>query len=96
MDFQLWAWVWENKTKRAFYQIQLVGQRNWHYCIFAIFAALAHQWNYIVDVVVNASDAETFGLFRDSLNAVIFPLQLDNNTHLTDVSITTGIESMSQ
>lgn len=65
-------------------------------CILAIFAVLPHQWNYIVDVVVNASDAETFGLFRNSLNVISFPLQLDNNTHITDVSITTGTESISQ
>ncbi|TNM94598.1 hypothetical protein fugu_017357, partial [Takifugu bimaculatus] len=57
--------------------------------------ALPHQWNYIVDVVVNASDAETFGLFRDSLNAVSFPQQLDNNTNITDISITTVCSSTS-
>lgn len=64
--------------------------------VILLFAALPHQWNYIVDVVVNASDEETFGLFRDSLNAISFPLQLDNNTDITDISITTGIKSISQ
>lgn len=59
-------------------------------------AALPQQWNYIVDVVVNASDAETFRLFQNSLDAIGFPLQLNNNTHITDVSITTGTECISQ
>lgn len=54
------------------------------------------KWNYIVDVVVNTSNAETFALLRDSLEAIKFPLQLDNDTNVTEINITTGIESVSK
>lgn len=59
-------------------------------CFFLIFAVLSPQWSYAVDVAVNVSNAETFELFLNSLNAASFPLQLDNNTDISDISITTG------
>ncbi|XP_049446568.1 uncharacterized protein LOC125897346 isoform X9 [Epinephelus fuscoguttatus] len=51
------------------------------------------QWNYIIDVVVNASNVETFEQIRSSLNATSLPSQLDNNTKVSDISITTVCSS---
>ncbi|KAL7388956.1 hypothetical protein ABVT39_024000 [Epinephelus coioides] len=51
------------------------------------------QWNYIIDVVVNASNVETFEQIRSSLNATSLPNQLDNNTKVSDISITTVCSS---
>ncbi|XP_069371184.1 mucin-2-like [Paralichthys olivaceus] len=54
---------------------------------------LTDQWKYIIDVEVNASDAETFELIRSSLNATGLPIQLDNQTVISDISITTVCSS---
>ncbi|XP_041814179.1 uncharacterized threonine-rich GPI-anchored glycoprotein PJ4664.02-like isoform X3 [Chelmon rostratus] len=56
-------------------------------------SALPGQWNYTIDVVVNASDVETFEQFWSSLNATSFPIQLDNKTNISDISITTVCSS---
>ncbi|XP_051264162.1 uncharacterized protein LOC127367939 isoform X8 [Dicentrarchus labrax] len=50
---------------------------------------LTDEWNYILDVVVNASSAQTFEQIRFALNATSLPIQLDNNTEITDVVVTT-------
>ncbi|AWP19624.1 FIg-Hepta, partial [Scophthalmus maximus] len=47
------------------------------------------QWNYIIDIVVNASNAEALEQIRASLNATDLPIQLDSHTEISDVSITT-------
>lgn len=44
----------------------------------------------MIDVVVNASDVEAFEQIRSSLNGTALPIQLDNNTEISDISITTG------
>ncbi|KAF0023108.1 hypothetical protein F2P81_023738, partial [Scophthalmus maximus] len=49
----------------------------------------AGQWNYIIDIVVNASNAEALEQIRASLNATDLPIQLDSHTEISDVSITT-------
>ncbi|XP_027140127.1 uncharacterized protein adgrf8 [Larimichthys crocea] len=51
------------------------------------------QWDYIIDVVMNVSNVETFELIQNSLNATSLPIQLDNNTKITDVSVTTVCSS---
>lgn len=53
-------------------------------------AVLTGQWNYIIDVVVKASNVETFERLLSSLNATILPIQLDNNTDISDISVATG------
>ncbi|KAM9339668.1 adhesion G-protein coupled receptor F1-like [Symphorus nematophorus] len=52
-------------------------------------SALTGQWTYIIEVVVNTSNVETFEQIRSSLNAISFPVQFDNNTDISDVNITT-------
>ncbi|XP_050928043.1 uncharacterized protein LOC127142673 [Lates calcarifer] len=54
---------------------------------------LTDQWNYMIDVVVNASDVEAFEQIRSSLNGTALPIQLDNNTEISDISITTVCSS---
>ncbi|XP_070706014.1 adhesion G protein-coupled receptor F5-like [Pempheris klunzingeri] len=54
---------------------------------------LTGQWNYIIDVVVNASNVETFEQIRSSLNTTSLPIQLDNNTEISDISVTTVCSS---
>ncbi|XP_035534980.1 adhesion G protein-coupled receptor F5-like [Morone saxatilis] len=52
-------------------------------------SVLTDKWNYILDVVVNTSSAQTFEQIRFALNATSLPIQLDNNTEITDVVVTT-------
>ncbi|XP_029985105.1 uncharacterized threonine-rich GPI-anchored glycoprotein PJ4664.02-like isoform X3 [Sphaeramia orbicularis] len=47
------------------------------------------QWNYIIDVVVNTSDVETFQLIQSVLNVTSLPIQLDNTTEVSAIDITT-------
>ncbi|KAM7367587.1 hypothetical protein PAMP_013873 [Pampus punctatissimus] len=54
---------------------------------------LTGQWNYIVDVVVNASDVETFEQIQSFLNTTSLPIQLDNMTEISSISITTVCSS---
>ncbi|XP_030260214.1 adhesion G protein-coupled receptor F5-like [Sparus aurata] len=54
---------------------------------------LTGQWNYIIDVVVKASNVETFERLLSSLNATILPIQLDNNTDISDISVATVCSS---
>ncbi|XP_040919847.1 uncharacterized threonine-rich GPI-anchored glycoprotein PJ4664.02-like isoform X2 [Toxotes jaculatrix] len=56
-------------------------------------SVLTDQWDYVIDVVVNASNAETFEQLQSSLNATGFPIQLDNNTKISDINITTVCSS---
>ncbi|XP_068564843.1 adhesion G protein-coupled receptor F5-like isoform X2 [Cebidichthys violaceus] len=51
------------------------------------------QWNYIIEVVVNASNVETIQQIRSVLNATSFPKALDNSTEISDISITTVCSS---
>ncbi|XP_047430352.1 uncharacterized protein LOC124999485 [Mugil cephalus] len=51
-------------------------------------------WNYTIDLVLNVSDVESFGLIMSALSVASFPIQLDNNTQVTDISITTVCLSM--
>lgn len=60
------------------------------YFLISFFAVLTGQWSYIIDVVVNVSDVETFERIRPALSATSLPIQLDNNTEISDISITTG------
>uniref|UniRef100_A0A8C9XAZ4 Adhesion G protein-coupled receptor F5 n=1 Tax=Sander lucioperca TaxID=283035 RepID=A0A8C9XAZ4_SANLU len=59
----------------------------------SIFAVPTGQWEYIIDVVVNVSNVETFELSLSSLNATSLPIQLDNNIEISDISITTVCSS---
>lgn len=59
-----------------------------------MFAVLTGQWNYNIEVVVNASNAEIFELIQSSLNATSFPIKVDNNTEITDISTTTGEQQL--
>ncbi|XP_037607402.1 uncharacterized protein adgrf8 isoform X2 [Sebastes umbrosus] len=52
-------------------------------------SAQTGQWNYIVEVVLNVSNVQTFELIRSALNASRLPIRLDNSTEISDVSITT-------
>uniref|UniRef100_A0A3Q1GE32 Adhesion G protein-coupled receptor F5-like n=1 Tax=Acanthochromis polyacanthus TaxID=80966 RepID=A0A3Q1GE32_9TELE len=45
--------------------------------------------NYTVDIIVNVSDAETYQNIQFALNATSFPIHLDNNTEITEISVTT-------
>ncbi|KAK9531127.1 hypothetical protein VZT92_010571 [Zoarces viviparus] len=47
------------------------------------------QWNYIIEVVVNAPNVETIQQIRSTLNAPSFPKRLDNSTEISDINITT-------
>lgn len=58
--------------------------------LISMCAVLTGQWNYIIDVVVKASNVETFERLLSSLNATILPIQLDNNTDISDISVATG------
>ncbi|XP_053300848.1 adhesion G protein-coupled receptor F5 isoform X2 [Pleuronectes platessa] len=51
------------------------------------------KWKYSIDVIVNVSDAQTFELIRSSLNATDLPAQIDNQTEISDISITTVCSS---
>lgn len=53
-------------------------------------AVLTGQWNYIIDAVVKAPNAETFERIVSALKATVLPIQLDNNTDISDISVTTG------
>ncbi|XP_059212958.1 uncharacterized protein LOC131991519 [Centropristis striata] len=55
--------------------------------------APTNQWDYIVDVVLNPSDVATLEQLRFALNASTLPIQLDNNTEISDISITTVCSS---
>lgn len=55
-----------------------------------IFTAFTGHWNYTIDVVVNASNTETLEQIRSSLNSANFPVKIDNNTDISNISITTG------
>lgn len=58
--------------------------------LISFFAVPTRQWNYIIDVVVNVSDVETFEWIRSYLNTTSLPIQLDNTTAISNISITTG------
>ncbi|XP_067427696.1 uncharacterized protein [Thunnus thynnus] len=51
------------------------------------------QWNYMIDVEVNASDVETFERIRSVLNNTSLPIQLGNMTEISDIGITTVCSS---
>lgn len=53
-------------------------------------AVLTGQGSYIIDVVVKASNVKRFERLLSSLNATILPIQLENNTDISDISVTTG------
>lgn len=46
--------------------------------------------DYIVIVEVNVSQAVVIELIKSSLASIMFPLQLDNRTEITEVNVTTG------
>ncbi|XP_054474132.1 adhesion G protein-coupled receptor F5-like [Anoplopoma fimbria] len=46
------------------------------------------QWNYIIEVAVNASNVETFQEMLYLLKAS-FPIELDNSTEISDINVTT-------
>ncbi|KAF3846869.1 hypothetical protein F7725_003947 [Dissostichus mawsoni] len=50
-----------------------------------------NQWNYTLDVVLNASDVAIIQQFQSSLNS--FPIQLGNNTEISDITFTTVCSS---
>ncbi|XP_074471602.1 uncharacterized protein LOC141756056 isoform X3 [Sebastes fasciatus] len=52
-------------------------------------SAQTGQWNYIVEIVLNVSNVQTFELIRSALNASRLPIRLDNSTEISNVSITT-------
>lgn len=54
------------------------------------FAVHTGQWNYMIDVEVNASDVETFERILSVLNNTSLPIQLGNMTEISDIGITTG------
>ncbi|XP_063757885.1 uncharacterized protein LOC134876725 isoform X3 [Eleginops maclovinus] len=46
-----------------------------------------NQWNYTLDIELNASDVAIIQQFQSSFNS--FPIQLDNNTAISDITFTT-------
>ncbi|XP_034051589.1 uncharacterized protein LOC117532387 [Gymnodraco acuticeps] len=45
-----------------------------------------NQWNYTLDIVLNASDVAIIQQFQSSLNS--FPIQLGNNTEISEITFT--------
>ena len=55
--------------------------------IYSTLPALTNQWNYIIDIEVNASTTEILDQIRSSTS---FPLQMNDGTEISEIEITTG------
>ncbi|XP_068199381.1 uncharacterized protein [Antennarius striatus] len=51
------------------------------------------QQNYIIEIAANVSDVESLEAIRSFLDSGPFPVQLDDNTDISDISITTVCSS---
>lgn len=91
MEKSIFSHISTFEIKQCVHSVGNLKKKKRVNCVFLIsnFSELTSQWNYIVDVVVNTSNVGTFEQFWSSLNATSLPIQFDNNTNISDISITT-------
>ncbi|KAF3846883.1 hypothetical protein F7725_003961 [Dissostichus mawsoni] len=84
---------WINSKKRKSMQHWILLTSSQHYVGASLSNAVnlkrtmaTNQWNYTLDVVLNASDVAIIQQFQSSLNS--FPIQLGNNTEISDITFT--------
>ncbi|MEQ2161537.1 hypothetical protein GOODEAATRI_010556, partial [Goodea atripinnis] len=50
---------------------------------------LSYPGTYAANIFLNASNVETYEEILSTLNATSYPLQIDNNTEIQDITVTT-------
>ncbi|MEQ2237753.1 hypothetical protein ILYODFUR_026255, partial [Ilyodon furcidens] len=63
-------------------------KQQW-FVLILFFAVLSYPGTYAANIFLNASNVETYEEILSTLNATSYPLQIDNNTDIQDITVTT-------